>query len=133
MNCPTCASPDVRSSKRSSWDGAVPFRGAQQPYRCRSCRVRFFIAEPQSEPAAKPARSSHHRRSSSGGLRRTWKKLMKGQARRRLINVAIFASSMALFLALLYLVIIRMGTREEPTAQLQFQLPGIERAARPSV
>jgi len=49
-------------------------------------------------------------------VRRLSRHLTKGKGRRRLLSVLVFASSMALFVALLYLVIIRIGNHEEPSA-----------------
>jgi len=47
MSCPKCGSTDVRRSKVEGVVGALARMFGRWPFRCRSCRVRFYrSAEP---------------------------------------------------------------------------------------
>jgi len=58
INCPGCGSKDVRCSRNNGLLWAVLKRMALSPYRCRSCRKRFF----RSVSAAEMKRSKHRLR-----------------------------------------------------------------------
>ncbi|HEV2202139.1 MAG TPA: hypothetical protein VGR73_20150 [Bryobacteraceae bacterium] len=47
LSCPKCGSHDVRRSKAEGFWAAIQRTFGRWPFRCRSCRARFFrLAEP---------------------------------------------------------------------------------------
>ena len=111
MTCPTCASTEVRRSRRFRWgDLFLRIRG-RHAYRCRSCRTRFHGKE-----GAAPAH-----RSRSGGFRR---KLRHGgeriskRLRRRLVEVAIF-----LLMLVVFYLFLRYLTRETTPSENSGSVP----------
>jgi DNA-directed RNA polymerase subunit RPC12/RpoP len=83
MKCPTCGSENVRASQRSSIKDVFFRAAAQQAYRCRDCRARFYLAENKAD--------RHH---ASGQRSRKKRK-------RKLVEIAIFVAMLAIFLLFL--------------------------------
>ena len=79
MTCPKCSSTDVRTSQSSRWDDLFQRVRGRDVFRCRSCRLRFFVAAPVGA-GAKP---EGHRR--------------KQRLRRRLLVIAIFVGAFMIF------------------------------------
>jgi hypothetical protein len=42
MTCPKCGSIDIRPSRKSNFFGYFLVMMGRQPFRCRSCRVKFY-------------------------------------------------------------------------------------------
>jgi hypothetical protein len=42
ISCPKCGSPDVRRSKSEGLLAAMARMFGRWPFRCRSCRIRFY-------------------------------------------------------------------------------------------
>ena len=53
MDCPRCGSPDRRHSNSVRFLDAFWRAFGYTPYRCRSCRTRYFRRVPQKEPDLK--------------------------------------------------------------------------------
>lgn len=56
MSCPGCGSKDLRCSRNSGLLCSVLKRLELTPYRCRSCRKRFFRAGPAAARMRTPHR-----------------------------------------------------------------------------
>lgn len=61
MNCPKCASADVRVSRHSAWTDSIYSVLGRQAFRCRSCHLRFYRTQTDggAKPASKRPRSKH--------------------------------------------------------------------------
>jgi hypothetical protein len=88
MNCPSCGSSELRSSKRSQWSDGFQRLIGREPIRCRNCQERFYVS-----------RSTVLRSGHSLNLRP--KQLMSARTRgrilRRVILVAVFTLAFVLF------------------------------------
>ena len=49
LHCPKCGSPDVRRSHTEGFGAAVLRIFGRWPFRCRSCRSRFYHPTPPEE------------------------------------------------------------------------------------
>lgn len=96
ITCPACGSADVRASRRARMTDVFYRLRGQEPFRCRSCRRRFFAALPadqrqRHEAERKRSHRSKLNRSARGGRRRV----------RLQITLSIFAVAFLLFLLFL--------------------------------
>ena len=112
ITCPSCGSSEVRASRNARMTDAFHRLRGREPFRCRSCRRRFFAALPPAEKqrlAAEPKRS-HGSKLHLSTRRR--KRLI-----RLLIMISIFAVAFILFLFFLrYLTTERQPEPDSGTA-----------------
>jgi len=92
MNCPSCGSSEVRSSKRFRWSDTILRAIGREPIRCRNCRERFYV----SRSAALKSGNPFVKRPKQLMSART-----RGRILRRIILVAVFTLAFMLFWFLL--------------------------------
>src|SRR5579885_3584983 len=97
MNCPKCASSDVRHSRKNSWTDPFHLLLRRHAFRCRNCRLRFHASHAAS---AAPNEANARKRSEDPKRRRR-------RIRRWLWETALVAVLLVIFLAFL-----RFLTRE---------------------
>jgi len=94
MKCPSCGGPDVRNSKRNPRFSFFYLARGYDRYRCRECRHAFW----EKPPANLEERKRRKRQ-------RGWSHFFQTQARRRTIEVVLFATMLLIFvLAIRYLI-----------------------------
>jgi transposase-like protein len=99
MRCPYCEAEQVRPSKRSkTLDGLHAVFG-RTPYRCQSCRRRFYSSGKDAAPAPAPAKPrSRGSRSYAWKARwRTWMTKRSGIWLRRVVLLALVVLALFLF------------------------------------
>jgi hypothetical protein len=87
MTCPKCSSQNIRISRHSHWNDVFYRIQGEQPYRCRSCRHRFY-ASLSALPASR--QSGHH----TIPIMSAWR---RKHILRRVIILAIFATCFYIF------------------------------------
>jgi transcriptional regulator NrdR family protein len=92
MNCPSCGSSDVRSSRRSQWRDTILRAMGRESIRCRNCRERFYVSRSVALKSGNPL----VRRPKQVFSART-----RGRILRRIILVAVFTLAFMLFWFLL--------------------------------
>lgn len=123
-SCSRCGHTDVRRSRGSGLLDRLPGRYGKLPYRCRACRLRFYV-KPEvpavaSNPAAPSSRSSHR----STTLSRQFKQWRKKKGRKLLIQALVFGGMLALFLICLhYLAQRQPNTESQVPSVLSLGLP----------
>jgi len=92
MTCPHCGNSDIRRSQSSHWSDAMRHALGRQAYRCRHCRLRFYL--PRFAPAATDtkAESAEGRKTAKRPDFRKRKRLI-----RRLITIAVFVVMFSMF------------------------------------
>ncbi|MGA7411944.1 MAG: hypothetical protein WBW33_15810 [Bryobacteraceae bacterium] len=86
MKCPSCGGLDIRVSKRSPrFSFLYEVRGYER-YRCRGCRHAFW-----DKPPANTDESIRRKR------QRGWSGSIQSQARRRVIEIAVFVTMLLIF------------------------------------
>ena len=94
MKCPSCGGLDVRASKRNPRFSFFYQARGYERYRCRSCRHAFW-----GKPPASVDESIRRKR------QRGWSGSIQSQARRRVIEVAVFITMLLIFvMAIRYLI-----------------------------
>jgi len=117
MKCPGCGSTSLRASRQREWNDAIPALLGRRAYRCRSCRTRFHAAAPP-EDAAPPGSAESPLPSRR---RRRWR--IPRRLRRRLLEVAVFALLLVIFLMFLrYLTRERTPASESGSGSVSFPL-----------
>jgi hypothetical protein len=92
MNCPTCGTSEVRPSEHSHWSDGLQRIMGRLPYRCRTCRLRFYSSKPLNPLSEK----KKDRRATHDEIKRSRRRLW-----RVIIAVAIFAGMFVIFLMIL--------------------------------
>jgi hypothetical protein len=94
MKCPSCSGLDLRVSKRHPRFSFLYEARGYERYRCRSCRHAFW-----EKPPANSDESTRRKR------QRGWSSSIQSQARRRVIEVAIFVIMLLIFvMAIRYMI-----------------------------
>ncbi len=92
MMCPSCGSLDIRVSRGTHWsDGFQHIRG-RRAYRCRACRVRFYVPEDRAHMVDSQGQPNPSPRIPFRISVRSRKRLV-----RRLITIAIFTAMFVIF------------------------------------
>jgi hypothetical protein len=91
MNCPKCASADIRRSQQETWGDMLYALRGRRAFRCRSCRCRFHLRAAADGPAASGTK---------------WKPFQQFRHFRRrlrpwMVEMAIFAVLLLIFFAFL--------------------------------
>jgi len=89
MNCPKCASTDVRLSRQAKWGDIFYGFSGRRAFRCRDCQLRFFAVDPGGHSSSSNAHPHD-------GIR------MRKRLRRRILEVTIFAIMLVIFFVFLH-------------------------------
>jgi len=100
MTCPHCNSADIRRSNSLNWFDSLRLSGGSDPYRCRSCRKRFFHSQTTTKKSSPPdfAGAMLQRLNSVTSIN------VRKQLLGRPVTVVIFAAAFILFLIILFRV-----------------------------
>jgi hypothetical protein len=117
MKCPSCGGPDVRVSKRNPRFSFFYQAQGYERYRCRGCRHAFW-----EKPPASPDERIRRKR------QRGWSDAIQSQARRRVIEIALFVTMLVIFvMAIRY--IINKSDSPAPASLLESPLSTAEKTA----
>lgn len=121
MKCPSCGGPDVRVSKRQPRFSFFYQAQGYERYRCRDCRHAFW-----EKPPASPDERIRRKR------QRGWSDAIQSQARRRVIEIALFVTMLVIFvMAIRY--IINKSDSPAPASLLERHLAAVGKSAASQV